>query len=588
MAIYKAPLQDIRFILEEVIDYPGQVASLDSYKDFDLESVMAIFTETAKFCTNEMLPLNGPADAEGLKYDPEKKTVTTPKGFKELYRKLCDQGVIGLSQPVEFGGQGAPHLLGLVINEVQVSCNQAFTMCPGLSQGAMNAIHSHGSEELKKRYLPKLITGEWTGTMCLTEPQCGTDLGLCTTRAEAHGDHWKLTGTKIWISFGEHDMAGNIIHLVLARLPDAPTGIKGISLFIVPKVLEGGARNPVFCGGLEHKMGIHASPTCVINFEGAEAWLVGQPHKGMQAMFTFMNGARLEVGIQGLGLSEIAYQNALLFARERRQSRSPNPALRDAKSPADTILVHPDVRRMLLNCRATIEGMRALAYWTALQIDLSFHHPDPAARADAADMVALMTPVVKSYLTERGFENVSESLQVLGGSGYTRDWGLEQFLRDGRIAMIYEGTNHIQALDLVGRKLPTDNGRLYRSFAAKVGRFLKKHCEDAALKEFTEPLGKTLELLNGTTMELAMKGMADPDEASAVASNYLNLFALTAIAWMWCQSVHASLGKDDAFHRTKLKTARYYFTNVLPETRTLLAFIKAGKAQMMAFEPGEF
>ena len=588
MAIYKAPLQDIRFLLEEVLDYPGQTASLEAYKDFDLESVMAIFTETAKFCTQEMLPLNGPADAEGLKYDPDKKTVTTPKGFKELYKKLCAQGVIGLSQPVEFGGQGAPHLLGLVINEVQVSCNQAFTMCPGLSQGAMNAIHSHGSEELKKRYMPKLITGEWTGTMCLTEPQCGTDLGLCTTYAVAHGDHWKLTGTKIWISFGEHDMADNIIHLVLARLPDAPAGIKGISLFIVPKVLEGGARNPVFCGGLEHKMGIHASPTCVINFEGAEAWLVGQPHKGMQAMFTFMNGARLEVGIQGLGLSEIAYQNALHFARERRQSRSPNPALRDVGAPADFILVHPDVRRMLLNCRATIEGMRGLAYWTAQQIDLSFHHPDPAIRADAADMVALMTPVVKSYLTERGFENVSESLQVLGGSGYTRDWGLEQFLRDGRIAMIYEGTNHIQALDLVGRKLPTDNGRLYRSFGAKVGRFLKKHGDDPALKEFTEPLAKTLELLNGTTMELAMKGMADPDEAAAVASNYLNLFALTALAWIWCQSVRASVGKESAFHRTKIKTARYFFSNVLPETRTLLAFIKAGKAQMMAYGPEEF
>lgn len=588
MAVYKAPLQEIRFLLEEVLDYPGQVASLDAYKDFDLETVMAIFTETSKFCTNEMLPLNASGDLEGLKYDPDKKTVTMPKGFRELYKKFCAQGMIGMAQPVAYGGQGAPQLLGTVLSEFQVSCNQSFTMCPGLSQGAMHAIHSHGSEALKTQYMPKLITGEWTGTMCLTEPQCGTDLGLSTTKAVAHGDHWKLTGTKIWISFGEHDLSENIIHLVLARLPDAPAGIKGISLFIVPKFLPEGPRNPVFCGGIEHKMGIHASPTCVINFEGAEGWLVGTPHKGMQAMFTFMNGARLEVGVQGIGMCEVAYQNALMFAKERRQSRSLDPAKRDASASADIILVHPDVRRMLLNCKASTEGMRTLAYWIAQQLDQSFHHPDPAVKADAADMVALLTPIVKSYLSERGFENVSESLQVLGGSGYTRDWGIEQFLRDSRIAMIYEGTNHIQALDLVGRKLPVDNGRMYRSFGAKIGRFLKKNREDAALQEFTEPLAKTLELLNGITMEIAMKGMTDPEEAGAVASNYLNLFALTAIAWMWCLNAKACVGKEDAFHRTKLKTARYFFSNVLPETRALVAFIKAGKAPMMAFTAEEF
>ena len=588
MAVYKAPLQEIRFLLEEVLDYPGQVASLEAYKEFDLDTVMAIFTETSKFCTNEMLPLNGSGDLEGLKYDPDKKTVTTPKGFKELFKKFCAQGMIGITQPVEYGGQGAPQLLGTVLSEFQVSCNQSFTMCPGLSQGAMHAIHSHASEALKTQYMPKLITGEWCGTMCLTEPQCGTDLGLSTTKAVAHGDHWKLTGTKIWISFGEHDLSENIIHLVLARLPDAPAGIKGISLFIVPKFLPEGPRNPVFCGGLEHKMGIHASPTCVINFEGAEGWLVGTPHKGMQAMFTFMNGARLEVGVQGIGMSEVAYQNALMFAKERRQSRSLDPAKRDASAPADIVLVHPDVRRMLLNCKASTEGMRAMAYWVAQQLDQSFHHPDPAVKADAADMVALMTPIVKSYLSERGFENVSESMQVLGGSGYTRDWGIEQFLRDSRIAMIYEGTNHIQALDLVGRKLPVDNGRMYRSFGSKVGRFLKQNREDAAMQEFTEPLAKTLELLNGVTMEIAMKGMTDPEEAGAVASNYLNLFALTAIGWMWALAAKACLGKDDAFHRAKLKTARYFFSNVLPETRTLVAFIKAGKAPMMAFAAEEF
>ena len=588
MPSYKAPLADIRFVLEEVLDYPGQIASLEAYKDFDLETAMAILSETAKFCANEMFPLNAVGDAEGLKYDAQAKTVTTPKGTKELYRKYCAQGIPGLSQPVEFGGQGAPHLLNGVINEIQLSCNLAFAMCGGLSHGAMDALLQHASDNLKQAYLPKLVSGEWSGTMCLTEPQCGTDLGLITTKAAPHEDHYHLEGTKIWITFGEHDLNSNIIHLVLARLPDAPAGIKGISLFIVPKFTLDGQRNPIFCGGLEHKMGIHASPTCVMNLEKAKGWLVGQPHKGMQAMFTMMNAARLGVGQQGLGIAEVAYQNALAFARERRQSRSLDRAKQDASAPADPILVHPDVRRMLLNVKSTNEPMRALAYWTAVQYDLAHVHPDPVARAEAIDLVALFTPICKSYLTERGFENASECLQVLGGSGYTRDWGIEQNVRDVRIALIYEGTNHIQALDLVGRKLPVDNGRLYRLFATRMEKFLRKNGDDPALKEFVEPTAKTLGLLNELTMGLASKGMADPEEAAAVASNYLNFFALTSLAWMWCLQVKACVGKDTPFHRAKIKTARYFFSNVLPETRTLGALIKAGKAGMMELAAGEF
>ncbi len=588
MAVFKAPMSDIRFLLAEVLDYPKNIGALDAYQDFDLETSLSILSESGKFCANEMLPLNGPADLEGLKYDPVTKEVTTPQGFKALYKKFCEQGMNGLSFPPEFGGQGAPHLLTAALGEFQVSTNTAFSMCPGLTQGAMAAIVAHANEDLKKQYLPKMIAGEWSGTMCLTEPQCGTDLGLCTTKAVPEGDHWKLTGTKIWISFGEHDLTSNIIHLVLGRLPDAPEGIKGISLFLVPKLLLDGKRNPVFCGGLEHKMGIHASPTCVINFEGAEGWLIGTPNKGMQAMFVMMNAARLEVGIQGLGMSEVAYQNAVLFARERRQSRSLDRAKQDKSAGADIILMHPDVRRMLLNVRASTEGMRALAYWTGMQLDMSHHAADEASRADASDMVALLTPIVKSYMTERGFENVSEALQVLGGSGYTRDWGIEQMLRDVRISMIYEGTNHIQALDLVGRKLPVEGGRMYKAFAKKVHKFCQAHAEDAQLKEFVEPTAKSLEILNATTMELAMKGMTDPEHAGAVASNYLNLFALTAMAWLWCEMARACLGKDDAFHQTKLKTARYYFSNVLPETRAILAFIKAGKTSMMAFDAAEF
>ncbi len=588
MATYKAPLHDIRFLLEDVFDYPKTVATFEAFRDFDLDTVMAMVEQVGTFAANEMLPLNKSGDAEGIKLDPATQSVTTPQGFKELYRGYVEQGLVSLTQPAEYGGTGAPHLLTTVLGEIQSATNLSFALGPGLSHGAMEALEHHGTPELRETYLGKLVSGEWMATMCLTEPQCGTDLGLISTKGVAEGDHWKLTGTKIWITWGEHDLVDNIIHLVLGRLPDAPAGIKGISLFLVPKVLPDGTRNAIFCGGLEHKMGIHASPTCVMNMEGAHAWLVGEPHKGMRGMFTMMNAARLMVGVQGLGAAEFAYQTALRFAKERRQSRSLNPARREAGQAADVIMVHPDVRRMLLNVKASTEGLRALAYWTAVNTDLSRSHPDEKARADATDMVALLTPLAKSYCTERGFDNVSEAMQVCGGSGYTRDWDIEQAMRDSRIAMIYEGTNHIQAIDLVGRKLTEDNGRLYRLFAAQVGAFIKKNGENEALAAFVAPLGKSFDRLNEATQLLATKGTGDPEFADAVASNYLNLFSLTAIAYLWCLQVRAAAGKTSAFHQTKLKTARYFFDCILPETATLSALIRAGKANLMDFDTEEF
>ncbi|MBV9657348.1 MAG: acyl-CoA dehydrogenase C-terminal domain-containing protein [Verrucomicrobia bacterium] len=588
MAQYKAPLRDIRFLLEEVFDYPHTIATFEAFRDFDLDTVMAMVEQVGDFAANEMLPLNKSGDAAGIQLDPATHTVTTPAGYKELYRAFVEQGLVSLTQPAEFGGTGAPHCLNTVLGEIQTSCNLAFALAPGLSHGAMEALEHHAAPALRDVYLPKLVSGEWMATMCLTEPQCGTDLGLISTKAQAEGDHWKLTGTKIWITWGEHDLTENIIHLVLGRLPDAPAGIKGISLFLVPKILPDGTRNAITCGGLEHKMGIHASPTCVMNMEGAHAWLVGEPHKGMRGMFTMMNAARLMVGVQGLGAAEFAYQTALRFAKERRQSRSLNPARREAGQAADVILVHPDVRRMLLNIKASNEGLRALAYWTAINTDLSRSHPDERARQGAADLVALLTPLAKSYLTERGFDNISDAMQVCGGSGYTRDWDIEQTMRDERIAMIYEGTNHIQAIDLVGRKLGEDHGRLYHVFGEKISLFLKKNSANSALTDFALPLSKVFGRLNEATQLLATQGQPDPEFADAVASNYLNLFSLTAIAYLWCLQVKAALGQTDAFHLTKVKTARYFFDCILPETATLSALIRAGKGNMMDFAVEEF
>jgi len=585
MQTYKAPINDIKFNLES-LGY-DRVAALPTFEDFDLETVMSMAEEAGIFCANEMLPRNSSGDQEGVKYDPETQEVTTPEGFKELWAKFRESGFAALSHPPEYEGHGAPLTLTFILSEFSTATNKSFAMCPGLTQGLVDAILHHGSEEQKREYLPKLISCEYTGTMCLTEPQCGTDLGLVTTKATAieGSDAYTLTGTKIWITFGEHDLTENIMHLVLARLPGAPEGIKGISTFIVPKVLANGERNTIFCGGLEHKMGIHASPTCVMNLEEAEGYLIGEPNKGMKVMFTMMNAARLSVGIEGISLSDISYQTALAFAKERTQMRALDPAKRDPNAKADNILVHPDVRRMLLNVRASTEGMRALYLWVAIQNDLALNHADDKVREEASDIVTLFTPIVKSYCTERGFWNVSEAMQVCGGSGYTTDWCIEQYLRDMRIGMIYEGTNHIQALDLVGRKLPSKGGRAMRSFNERITQFIRDNKEDEAMQPFIAPIKEASKLLADITMNSLMsKAMGDPEEGGAVASNYLNLFALTTIAYLMGVQAKAALGREGRFYSTKLKTVHYFMHQILPEIHSLAAIIRKGKVHMMSFD----
>ncbi|MFM2245763.1 MAG: hypothetical protein RL071_1837, partial [Pseudomonadota bacterium] len=505
MLKYTPPLDDIRFNLE-VFGYPALIAEIEKMADFDLDTAMALLGEYSNFCANVLYPLNQKADQQGLQFDGATGAVTTPDGFKEAYKGWVEAGFGGMAHSAAHGGGGAPFTLAVLGSEILIACNKSFSMCPGLTTGLIDALEAHGTDEQKHRFLEKLIKGEWAGTMCLTEPQCGTDLGLLTTRAEPRGDgSYSLRGTKIWITFGEHDLTENIVHLVLARLPDAPPGIKGISAFLVPKLLEDGSFNHVSCGGLEHKMGIHASPTCVINLEGAQGWILGEAHKGMRSMFVMMNAARLNVGIEGVALAEAAYQAALTFAKDRRQSRSLNPARQEAGQAADNILVHPDVRRMLLNIKATNEALRGLVAMIAVSYDTMLHHPDAAKRAEAEDRVALMTPIIKSFGSERGFQNVSEAMQVMGGSGFTTDWPVEQHLRDVRIAMIYEGTNHIQALDLVGRKLPLGGGRLLQQFATEVTATIEQASAVPSLAAYAQALGKEAGRLTNTTMELMGK-----------------------------------------------------------------------------------
>jgi alkylation response protein AidB-like acyl-CoA dehydrogenase len=582
MQIYDPPVADYRFLFE-VFDYSGRVASLPGYEDYDVETALSLIEQCGKFAKEQMLPLNRVGDEQGVSLDPTTGAVTTPDGFAACYAALRQGGYQSLTAPVEHGGGGAPELLGAIFDELFIAANKSMAMILGLNHGLVEALHAHGADEQKKRFLPKIVSGEWSGTMCLTEPQCGTDLGLMTTKAVPEGDGYRLTGTKIWITYGDHDFTDNIVHLVLARLPDAPEGIKGISAFVVPKKLEDGSSNGVTCGGLEHKMGIHASPTCVINLEEAMGYLVGEPHKGMRSMFTMMNAARLMVGLEGIALSEIAYQTALAYAKDRRQSRSLNPAKNEPQANADNILVHPDVRRMLLNVKSTNVAMRGLAVFTGMMLDKSHKHPDEDERQRADDLLALLTPVVKSFCTERGFLNISEAMQVCGGSGYTKDWSIEQYLRDARIAMIYEGTNHIQALDLVGRKLPRHGGRLYQEIAKIMGERLESMEGDDEVKDLHADFKWATDILHETTMLLSVQGMQDPEWAAAVASTYLNMFGFVACAWVWVELAKAAEGKDDTFHSGKRKLARYYFKHVLPEISALQRIVTAGKEHIMAF-----
>ena len=505
MNVYRPPLDEFRFLLE-TFGYSENVHSMERFAEFDLDTCTDLIESFATYCVDVLLPLNEVGDKVGVHFDPEARSVTMPEGFRDAYQGFIENGFGSVPFDPEHGGLGAPFCVSTLASEVMSACNKSFSMCPGLTAGLVDALEANADEVLSAKFLEKLVSGEWTGTMALTEPQCGTDLGLITTRAEPEGDHYLLTGTKIWITFADHDMADNIVHLVLARLPDAPPGIKGISCFLVPKFLDDGTRNPVFVGGTDHKMGIHASPTCVLNFEGAKGWIVGEPHRGMKTMFVMMNAARLQVGAEGVALGEASYQNALAFAKDRRQSRSLDPKKQDRDAAADNILVHPDVRRMLLTVKSTTQALRGLVCWISMNYDIMHHSADEDARKKANDLVALLTPIIKSYGSERGFLNVSEAMQVMGGAGFTQDWPVEQYLRDVRIAMIYEGTNHIQALDLVGRKLPTGGGRLMRVFAAEVQELLTPALADERLAALAQPLAKEAQRLSQTTMEL---GAAD-------------------------------------------------------------------------------
>ncbi|MGC2855555.1 acyl-CoA dehydrogenase C-terminal domain-containing protein [Novispirillum sp. DQ9] len=594
MANYTAPLRDMRFVFNELLEAPA-MTGLRGWDDVTPDLVDAILEEAAKVCQGVLHPLNRPGDEEGCVL--ENGTVRTPAGFKDAYRTFAEGGWTGIACDPAYGGQGLPKVLNTLVEEMICSANLSFGMYPGLTHGAYIALHAHGSQELKDRYLPKLVDGTWAGTMCLTEPHCGTDLGLVRTKAVPRGEgSYAVTGTKIFISAGEHDLTENIIHLVLARLPDAPPGIKGISLFVVPKFLPDadgtpGARNGVACGSIEHKMGIKASATCVMNFDDAQGWLVGEPHKGMRAMFTMMNTERLSVGIQGLGLGEAAYQGAVAYARERLQGRSLAGAKHPDK-PADPIIVHPDVRRMLLTMRATMEGCRALGGWVAQQIDVAHRHEDPARREEAEDFVALMTPIVKALFTDLGFEATVTGMQVFGGHGFIREHGMEQLVRDCRIAQIYEGTNGIQALDLVGRKLPANMGRSLRRFFHPVQEFIDAQRADPRMAEFVQPLAKSFVRLQQATGAIAAKGLKDPEEAGAAATDYLRLFGLVALAYLWARMARIALDKPDgeeaAFYRAKVDTARFYMTRVLPQTGGLFSALMAGKAPLMDFAEEAF
>jgi alkylation response protein AidB-like acyl-CoA dehydrogenase len=596
MPVYRPPLENIRFVLHDVLNAQS-LSGLPGYGDVTTDLIDQMLEEGGKICEEVLFPLNQSGDGEGCRF--ENGVVRTPAGFKEAYETFTQAGWCGLASDPEYGGMGMPALVGTAMKEMICSSNMSFGMYPGLSYGAYEALHKFGTDDLKSQYLPKRVSGEWSGTMCLTEPHCGTDLGLIKTKAVPDTDgSYKITGTKIFISAGEHDLTSNIIHLVLAKLPDAPEGVKGISLFVVPKFLvkdDGtpGPRNGVACGSIEHKMGIKASATCVMNFDDAKGWLVGDPHKGLRAMFAMMNDARLGVAMQGLGIAEVAYQNAVAYAKERLQMR----ALTGAKypdKPADPIIVHPDVRRMLMTGKAFTEGGRALAYWTGMLLDISHRSTDEAQRQGAEDYVALLTPILKAYLTDMGSEVANMAVQVYGGHGYIWEHGVEQYVRDARIAQIYEGANGIQALDLVGRKMGQGYGRLLRRFFHEVSRYIEAQQADEAMQEFVFPLAKAFAKLQQSTAMVAQKGLKNPDEAGAASTDYLRQFALVALAYMWCLMVKAAQEKlnkgegDKEFYESKIQTARFFMQRMLPETDARFKMVMAGAETLMALKEEGF
>ncbi|MEY8875064.1 MAG: acyl-CoA dehydrogenase C-terminal domain-containing protein [Leptothrix sp. (in: b-proteobacteria)] len=600
MPHYNPPLRDMQFVLHELVQVTDAFAQMPVHAEVDVDTINAVLEEGGKFAAGVVFPLNQGGDAEGCTLDRATHEVRAPKGFRDAYAQYVAGGWPSLSCDPAHGGQGLPLVLNQCLYEMLNSANQAWTMYPGLSHGAYECLHAHGTPEQKATYLPRLTSGEWTGTMCLTEPHCGTDLGLLRTRAEPilggpSDGSYAITGNKIFISAGEHDLAANIVHLVLARLPDAPAGSKGISLFVVPKFLVNadgslGARNAIHCGGLEHKMGIHGNATAQMVLDGAIGTLVGEPHRGLAAMFVMMNAARLGVGMQSLGLTEVAYQNAVAYAKDRIQMRS----LSGVKNPdqaADSILVHPDVRKMLLTARAYAEGGRALCVHTALRLDQSLSHPDEAVRQQADDEVALLTPIVKAFLTDNGWIATSHCLQVFGGHGYIAEWGMEQYVRDARINMIYEGTNTIQSLDLLGRKVLADNGKKLKAFGRQIAEFVEEHGVREDMQEFINPLADLGDKVTKLTTELGFKAMGNADEVGGAAVDYLRVVGHLVFAYLWARMALIALDKQaaaaqtgDTFYTAKLHTARFYFAKLLPETASLIRTARSGVAPLMAMD----
>ncbi|WP_029526164.1 acyl-CoA dehydrogenase C-terminal domain-containing protein [Polaromonas glacialis] len=591
MPQYNPPLRDMQFVMHEVLKVTDELKVLPPHADIDADTINAVLEEGGKFAVEVTFPLNISGDEEGCTLDKATHEVTPPKGFKEAYAKYVEGGWAALSCDPEYGGQGLPFVVNQCFYEMLNSANQAWTMYPGLSHGAYEALHAHGTDAQKKLYLPKLVSGEWTGTMCLTEPHCGTDLGMLRTKAEPQADGtFKLTGNKIFISAGEHDMTSNILHLVLARLPDAPQGSKGISLFLVPKfnVNEDGSlgsRNGIWCGSLEHKMGIHGNATAQIVMEDAVGTLVGAPNKGLAAMFVMMNAARLGVGNQSLGLTEVAYQNALAYAKDRIQMRSLS-GVKAKDKPADPIIVHPDVRKMLLTAKAYAEGGRALAVYCTLLLDKELHHPDEKVRKDSGEIVALLTPIVKAFLTDNGHIATNACMQVFGGHGYVKEWGMEQLVRDNRINMIYEGTNTIQSLDLLGRKVLGNNGATLKKFGKVIGALIAEEGVNEKMAEFINPLAYLADQMNKFTTELGFKGFQNPDEVGAAAVDYLRVAGHLVFGYFWARMAQTALreiaaGNTDPFYLAKVQTARFYFAKLFPETATLMRTARSGSRALM-------
>ena len=594
MPSYTPPLRDMQFVMHEVLNIVDDFKTIPRHVDIDADTINAVLEEAGKFASEVTFPLNISGDTEGCTLDQKTHEVKAPKGFKEAYAQFVEGGWAALSCEPEFGGQGLPLVVNQCLYEMLNSANQAWTMYPGLTHGAYAALIAHGTEAQKQTYLHKMTSGEWTGSMCLTEAHCGTDLGLMRTRAELQGDgSYRITGNKIFISAGEHDLAGNIIHLVLARLTDAPPGIKGVSLFIVPKFnvnADGslGARNGVYCSGIEHKMGIHGNATCQIALEGATGSLVGQANKGMNAMFVMMNAARLGVGNQSLGLTEVAYQNALAYAKDRLQMRSLS-GIKAKDKPADPIIVHPDVRKMLLTARAYAEGGRALAIYCSVLLEKEHHHPDEKVRTDSGEMLSLLTPIVKAFLTDNGWIATSTCQQVFGGHGYIKDTGMEQYVRDARINMIYEGTNTIQSLDLLGRKVLSNNGATLRKFGKLIAALVEEEGVNEKMAEFINPIAYLGDKMTKLTTELGFKAFQNADEVGAAAVDYLRVAGHLVFGYFWARMAQVALreiasGNTEPFYQAKLQTARFYFAKLFPETASLMLTARAGAKVLMDTE----